>query len=144
SATATPAGRSSASSTAGPRRRRKRPPPRRCRAQRLPASLLEWAAMPVRQRSPFGWLRTALLGVLAVVALGVLALFLSGRAGQKPVKPRVDPLKADASTKMVGQGFDYTYTQGKRPVFRIRGKSIEADKDNTIYLDGVGLTLYDV
>src|SRR5947209_13414 len=100
--------------------------------------------MPVRQRSPFGWLRTALLAVLVVVVLGVLALFLFGRAGQKPAKPRVDPLKADASTKMIGQGFDYTYTQGKRPVFRIRGDSIEADKDNTIYLEGVGLTLYDV
>jgi lipopolysaccharide transport protein LptA len=100
--------------------------------------------MPVRQRSPFGWLRTALLAVLVVVVLSVLALFLFGRAGQKPVKRRVDTLKADADTKMIGRGFDYTYTQGKRPVFRIRGKSIEADKDNTIYLDGVGLTLYDV
>ncbi len=100
--------------------------------------------MPVRQRSPFGWLRTALLGVLVLVVLGVIALFLFGRAGQKPVKPPVDPLKADADTKMIGQGFDYTYTQGKRPVFRIRGESVEADKDNTIYLDGVGLTLYDV
>jgi lipopolysaccharide transport protein LptA/LPS export ABC transporter protein LptC len=99
--------------------------------------------MPVRQRSPFGWLRMVLLAVLVVVVLGLFSLFLFGRAGQKPVKPPVDQLKADAGTKMIGQGFDYTYTQGKRPVFRIRGDSIEADKDNTIYLEGVSLTLYD-
>lgn len=99
--------------------------------------------MPVRQRSPYGWLRMALGAVLVVVVLGLLALFLFGRAGKKPVKPPVDQLKADAGTRMIGQGFDYTYTQGKRPVFRIRGDSVEADKDNTIYLEGVGLTIYD-
>jgi LPS export ABC transporter protein LptC/lipopolysaccharide transport protein LptA len=99
--------------------------------------------MPVEQRSPFGWLRVVLLALLVALVLGVTSLFLFGRAGRKPVKPRVDDLKADADTKMIGRGFDYTYTQGKRPVFRIRGDSVEADKDNTIYLEGVGLTLYD-
>jgi lipopolysaccharide transport protein LptA/LPS export ABC transporter protein LptC len=99
--------------------------------------------MPVRQRSPFGWLRTAILAVVVVLVVTVCSLLVFGRAGRRPVKPRVDQLKADADTKMIGQGFDYTYTQGKRPVFRIKGDSIEADRDNTIYLEGVGVTLYD-
>ncbi len=88
-------------------------------------------------------MRLALLAVLVVLVVGVVSLYLFGRAGRQPVKPPVDKLNADADTKMIGQGFDYTYSQGKRPVFRIRGDSIEADKDNTIYLEGVGLTLFD-
>ena len=44
---------------------------------------------------------------------------------------------------LIGEDFDYTFTDGARPVFHIKGDSIKADREGTIYLDRVGVTLWD-
>jgi lipopolysaccharide transport protein LptA/LPS export ABC transporter protein LptC len=102
--------------------------------------------MPIRpRRGNVTGLRILLLATLILVVGGVLGLFYFGRAGQRPKRRPADDLaaKAEKGTTLIGQDFDYTYTQGKRQVFRIRGESIRADKENTVFLDQVGLTLYD-
>src|SRR6202035_3345424 len=98
-----------------------------------------------KPRRPLAWLRRLLLLALVVVLAGVTALFFFGRAGKRQGQPAVDreATKADAGTTLIGQDFDYTYTEGERPIFRIRGDSIRADRQDTIFLDRVGLTLYD-
>jgi LPS export ABC transporter protein LptC/lipopolysaccharide transport protein LptA len=102
--------------------------------------------MPIRRRRPhLAWLRTLLLTALVLVLAAVVGLFLFGRAGRRAEQPSVaeDIAQATEGTTLVGRDFDYTYTEGERPLFRIRGDSIRADREQTIYLDGVGLTLYD-
>ncbi len=90
-------------------------------------------------------LRKLVLLVL-VLAIGAIAgLFLFGRAGKEPIR-RVDEgdvSRAGQGTTLIGEDFDYTFTERERPIFRIRGDSIRADRNETIFLDGVGLTLYD-
>ncbi|HEV7518943.1 MAG TPA: LPS export ABC transporter periplasmic protein LptC, partial [Thermoanaerobaculia bacterium] len=102
--------------------------------------------MPIQpRRGNVTWLRALLLVILIAVVGGVFGLLYFGRAGQAKKKRPADEdaLKAEKGTTLIGQDFDYTYTQGNRPVFRIRGESIRADKENTIYLDKVGVTIYD-
>jgi lipopolysaccharide transport protein LptA/LPS export ABC transporter protein LptC len=102
--------------------------------------------MPIKpRRGSVTWLRILLLIVLVGMVGGVFGLLYFGRAGQvKKKRPADDDaLKAEKGTTLLGQDFDYTYTQGNRPVFRIRGDSIKADKAGTIFLDKVGVTIYD-
>jgi lipopolysaccharide export system protein LptA len=102
--------------------------------------------MPIRRRrSHLAWLRTLLLLALVIVVAAVVALFLFGRAGRRSPPPTFaeDAAKATEGTTLIGRDFDYTYTEEERPLFRIRGDSVRADREETIYLDGVGLTLYD-
>ncbi len=102
--------------------------------------------MPIKpRRGSVTWLRILLLIVLVGMVGGVFGLLYFGRAGQvKKKRPADDDaLKAEKGTTLLGQDFDYTYTQGNRPVFRIRGDSIKADKEGTIFLDKVGVTIYD-
>src|SRR6185369_7395256 len=101
--------------------------------------------MPIKpRRGNVTWLRVLLLLALIAVVGGVFGLLYFGRAGQAKKKPRADDetLKAGKGTTLIGQDFDYTYTQGTRPVFRIRGESIRADQENQIFLDKVGVTIY--
>jgi lipopolysaccharide transport protein LptA/LPS export ABC transporter protein LptC len=44
---------------------------------------------------------------------------------------------------LVGEDFDYTFSEKERPIFRIKGDSIRADREGTLFLDGVGVTFYD-
>lgn len=102
--------------------------------------------MPIRRRRPhLAWLRTLLLLALLAVVVGVVGLFLFGRAGKRQEPPQVaeEAGLATEGTTLIGRDFDYTYTEGERPLFRIRGQSIRADREDTLYLDGVALTLYD-
>jgi lipopolysaccharide transport protein LptA/LPS export ABC transporter protein LptC len=101
--------------------------------------------MPIKpRRGNVTWLRVLLLLALIAVVGGVFGLLYFGRAGQAKKKPRADDtIKAEKGTTLIGQDFDYTYTQGNRPVFRIRGDSIRADKENQLFLDKVGVTIYD-
>lgn len=97
-----------------------------------------------KARSPLAVLRKLLLAAFVLSVLGVAALFMFGRAGQR----REDPLderatKGGKGTILIGEDFDYTFTERERPIFRIRGESIRADREETLYLDGVALTLYD-
>ncbi len=101
--------------------------------------------MPIRPRPPLTWLRRALLAVLALLVLGLGALFWFGRAGQRPAREPVseEVSRAGGEVTLIGDDFDYTLTEEERPIFRIRGDSIRADREETLYLDGVGLTVYD-
>ena len=90
-------------------------------------------------------LRTLLLLALVFVVLAVVGLFLFGKAG-KPTPPR--PLdegdtNAGDNVTLIGEDFDYTFTERERPIFRIKGESVRADRDDTLYLDGVAVTFYD-
>jgi lipopolysaccharide transport protein LptA/LPS export ABC transporter protein LptC len=103
--------------------------------------------MPTRKaRSPLAGIRKLLLAVLVLVVLGIAGLFLFGKAGQKPEKPARSTEQEETGPKgmtLIGEDFDYTFTQGARPIFHIKGTSIKADREGTIFLDRVAVTLWD-
>lgn len=90
-------------------------------------------------------LRTLLLAALLLVVLAVVGLFMFGRAGQSPTQgpPDQGDTEAGEGVTLVGEDFDYTFTERERPIFRIRGDSIRADRQDTLFLDKVGVTFYD-
>src|SRR6185436_13322683 len=90
-------------------------------------------------------LRTLLLLALVLAVLTVAGLFLFGRAG-RPTKPKAmetGDTEAGEGVTLIGEDFDYTFTERERPIFRIRGDSIRADREDTLFLDKVGVTFYD-
>ncbi|HVT15111.1 MAG TPA: LPS export ABC transporter periplasmic protein LptC [Thermoanaerobaculia bacterium] len=95
-------------------------------------------------RSHLARFRMVLLAALFVLLAALVGLYLFGRAG-KPRQRRAAGRGAEIEegTKLIGKDFDYTFSQGRRPIFRIRGESIRMDQEETVYLDKVGLTLYD-
>ena len=98
-----------------------------------------------RRRPPLARLRGLLLAGLLLAVAAVVGLFLFGRAG-RPRTTRAgeeEATQAKKGTTLVGEDFDYTFTEKERPLFRIRGDSIRADREGTLFLDGVALTLYD-
>ena len=86
-----------------------------------------------------------LLMLALIAAVGVVvALYLFGAAGApRPRRPRTDAPGFEEGTRMVGKDFDYTFSQGDKAVFRVRGNSIRVDKEDTVFLESVGLTLFD-
>jgi LPS export ABC transporter protein LptC/lipopolysaccharide transport protein LptA len=91
-------------------------------------------------------LRALLLVAMVLVLGGLAGLFMFGKAGQQAIRKPLeedDPTQAREGTALLGEDFDYTFTERERPIFRIRGDSIRADQGGTIFLDGVGMTLYD-
>jgi LPS export ABC transporter protein LptC/lipopolysaccharide transport protein LptA len=91
-------------------------------------------------------LRNLLLLVIVLLVGGLAGLFIFGRMGKDPIRKPADEgeiSQAGEGTALIGEDFDYTFTERERPIFRIRGDSIRADQGGTIFLDGVGLTLYD-
>ena len=84
-----------------------------------------------------------MLTLLAAVGV-VVALYLFGAAGApRPQRARNDTPPFEEGTRLVGKDFDYTFSQGDKAVFRVRGDSVRVDKDDTVYLETVGLTLFD-
>jgi lipopolysaccharide transport protein LptA len=84
-----------------------------------------------------------MLTLLAAVGM-VVALYLFGAAGApRPRRARNDTPPFEEGTRLVGKDFDYTFSQGDKAVFRVRGDSVRVDKDDTVYLETVGLTLFD-
>lgn len=91
-------------------------------------------------------LRKLLLVAMILVLGSVAGLFIFGRMGQRDMRRQVDQgeaTEAGQGTALIGEDFDYTFTERERPIFRIRGESIRADQAGTVFLDDVGLTLYD-
>ncbi len=102
--------------------------------------------MARKAKSSVGGLRKLLLVALTLLVAVLGGLFLFGRAGQKPEKPPAMDAKSAQNEKgmsLIGEDFDYTFTEREKPIFRIRGTSIKADRQGVIYLDNVGVTLYD-
>ncbi len=102
--------------------------------------------MARKAKSSVAGLRKLMLAVLAVLLLGVGGLFWFGKAGQRREKPpAMDPKSAqvEKGLSLIGEDFDYTFTEREKPIFRIRGTSVKADRQGTIYLDNVAVTLYD-
>ncbi|HEY7213982.1 MAG TPA: LPS export ABC transporter periplasmic protein LptC [Thermoanaerobaculia bacterium] len=100
--------------------------------------------MPRKARSPVAGFRKLLLAALVLLVLAVVGLFLFGRAGLHREAPAHEAeTKAGKGMTLIGEDFDYTFTEGKRPIFHIRGESVKADREGTLFLDGVALTLYD-
>jgi LPS export ABC transporter protein LptC len=102
--------------------------------------------MARKAKSSVAGLRKLMLAVLGVLLIGVGGLFWFGKAGQRPEKPpAMDPKSAQVEKGMslIGEDFDYTFTEREKPIFRIRGTSVKADRQGVIYLDNVAVTLYD-
>ncbi|HEY3570579.1 MAG TPA: LPS export ABC transporter periplasmic protein LptC [Thermoanaerobaculia bacterium] len=103
--------------------------------------------MPIRKaRSPLAGIRKLLLAVLVLIILGIAGLFLFGKAGQhreKPARAEEEDTRGAKGMTLIGEDFDYTFTEGARPIFHIKGVSIKADREGTIYLDRVAITLWD-
>jgi lipopolysaccharide transport protein LptA/LPS export ABC transporter protein LptC len=102
--------------------------------------------MARKARSPLAGLRKLLLAGLVLLLAGIGGLFLFGKAGQRREKPaRTDEEETRGAKGMtlIGEDFDYTFTEGARPIFHIKGVSIKADREGTIYLDRVAITLWD-
>jgi LPS export ABC transporter protein LptC/lipopolysaccharide transport protein LptA len=100
--------------------------------------------MARKARSSVALFRKLLLAALVLLVVGIVGLFMFGKAGQR----RETPAKAEEADgakgmTLIGEDFDYTFTDGSRPVFHIKGESIKADREGTIYLDRVGVTLWD-
>ncbi len=93
-------------------------------------------AVPGIQRA-----RRILLAALALSIVGLVALYLFGRAGRTP-EPGPGPEASPAETTLVGHGFDYTVTRGDVPVFRVRGERVRSDQDDNVSLDGAEITFY--
>ncbi|HUO87398.1 MAG TPA: LptA/OstA family protein [Thermoanaerobaculia bacterium] len=96
-------------------------------------------------RKPFRLLRWLLLVAAVGLVAAVVGLYLFGRSGRvRPAaSPEGDRLAPQGEITMVGEGFEFTHTEGARRVFKIRGESVRADRAGTVFLEGVGLTLYD-
>ena len=95
---------------------------------------------------PIARLRGALLVLMVLVAAALVGLYLFGRAGQPgaPLEEDDGGLETpEGEITLIGEGFEFTHSEAQRPVFRVRGDSVRADRRGTVYLDGVGLTLYD-
>ena len=100
--------------------------------------------MAQRPPSKIARTRKVLLALRAVLLVALVGLYLVGRAGRPT--PAERPAEDDGTTPrgeitLIGEGFEFTHSEGERPVFRIRGQSLRADRAGTVYLDGVGLTL---
>ncbi|HEX2163794.1 MAG TPA: LptA/OstA family protein, partial [Thermoanaerobaculia bacterium] len=96
-------------------------------------------------KNPFRRYRLLLLAAFVLVAGAVAGLYLFGRAGrpEPAAVDRSDGLAPEGEITLVGEGFEFTHSEGARRVFKIRGESVRADREGTVFLDGVGLTLYD-
>lgn len=101
--------------------------------------------MPRKARSNVALFRKLLLVALVLAVLAVAGLFLFGKAGlnRNQNQGEEGQTKGGKNLTLIGEDFDYTFTEGERPIFHIRGESVKADKEGTLYLDGVGLTMYD-
>ena len=82
-----------------------------------------------KAKSSVAGLRKLVLVALALIVVAVAALFLFGKAGQRRETPQsLDERdsKGGKGMTLIGEDFDYTFTEGEKPIFRIRRASISA------------------
>jgi lipopolysaccharide transport protein LptA/LPS export ABC transporter protein LptC len=100
--------------------------------------------MARKARSNVAGFRKLLLAALVLCLLAIVGLFMFGRAGKQRERPNREQEAADTKgLALIGEDFDYTFTEGPRPIFHIKGSSVKADREGTIYLDRVAMTLWD-
>lgn len=103
------------------------------------------AAKPrlVRARSPYFWLRQALLVLGMATVAGVLLLLAAYRFGRSDTDEEGEARTgATGDHVFTGQGFDFTQSSAGTPVFRIRAAASQQDRDGTSYLTTVDLDIY--
>ncbi len=100
-------------------------------------------ARPTTRRTLTRFRVLLMLSLLAAVAI-VVVLYMFGRAGaNRPHRASSDAPAFEEGTRMIGKDFDYTFTQGEKSVFRVVGNSVRVDKNDTVFLEDVSITLYD-
>jgi LPS export ABC transporter protein LptC/lipopolysaccharide transport protein LptA len=98
-----------------------------------------------RRATNIARLRILLLVALGLAVAAVVGLYMFGRAGQRAKQRQPEEAtNAEKGTTLIGDDFDYTFTEKERPIFRIKGDSIRADREGTLFLDGVEVTFYDI
>lgn len=100
-----------------------------------------------RARRPYRWLRRGVLLVLVLVVVGVVGLYWFGRQQRQPPPRRSSPLKAEAPTAhgvtTVGQGFEYTHYEAGRKRFTLRALRTLEDREETVFLEGVDMLVFE-
>lgn len=102
-----------------------------------------------RARRPYRWLRRGLLLLLIVVVAGLGGLLWFGRQDRQPVR-RGAPLGSEAAegaslgdVATVGQGFEYTHYDAGRKRFTLRALRTVQDREETVFLEGVDMLVYE-
>lgn len=100
-----------------------------------------------RARRPYRWLRRGVLLVLLVVVVGVVGLYWFGRQQRQAPPRRSSPLETEAPSARgvttVGQGFEYTHYDAGRKRFTLRALRTLEDRDETVFLEGVDMLVYE-
>jgi lipopolysaccharide transport protein LptA len=80
-----------------------------------------------------------------VICVGVVGIvYYFGQEGrERPKQQRGNATGLEEGMKLAGQQFDYTFSNKERPIFHITGDTVSMDEDETVYLQKVGLTLWD-
>lgn len=101
-----------------------------------------------RARRPYRWLRRGLLLVLILVVVGLGGLYWFGRLERQPPPKRGTSL--DSSTTVagvevttVGQGFEYTHFDEGRKRFTLRALRTVEDREETVFLEGVDMLVFE-
>lgn len=100
--------------------------------------------MPHARKPPIAGLRRLLLAALVIGIAVVAAVFVVRRRGE-PVAPASDSggPGPEGEITLIGEGFEFTQTEGERTIFHIEGDSVKVRRGNVVLLEGVVLTLYD-
>lgn len=103
-----------------------------------------------RARRPYRWLRRGLLLLLIGVVVGLGGLFWFGRQDRQPPVRRGEPLGSEGpqdatlgDVATVGQGFEYTHYDAGRKQFTLRALRTVQDRQETVFLEGVDMLVYE-
>ncbi|HLE83040.1 MAG TPA: LptA/OstA family protein [Thermoanaerobaculia bacterium] len=102
------------------------------------------ASREIRKGRAIQRMRWALLAATLVAVGGVVALYVSGRAGRPaaPADDREGELEPTGELVTVGEGFERTFSEGDRPVFMVQGERYAVDRKGIVFLEGVAVTVY--
>jgi len=100
-----------------------------------------------RARRPYRWLRRGVLLILLVVVVGVVGLYWFGRQQRQAPPRRPSPLETDVPSAhgvtTVGQGFEYTHYDAGRKRFTLRALRTLEDREETVFLEGVDMLVFE-
>jgi|GEM_PF-6279597 len=101
-----------------------------------------------RARRPYRWLRRGLLLVLILVVFGLGFLYWFGRLERQPPPKRGAPLGSESTVAgvevtTVGQGFEYTHYDEGRKRFTLRALRTVEDREETVFLEGVDMLVFE-